>query len=267
MTQLLTPRGFTAAFDKAGLSPLFFDIETKPLPEDELRNFYPDPPLPSHPGPFLASKVKYGQRKSPESRTAWLLECQERHSAKIVDWAAKCAEVSKAHWQSFVEESTLHSHLSQVAAIGYGFVDAPDKVLCLDIDHEHKLISRFWELVKLTKLAHGQIIGYNSNAFDLPFLTQRSYVLNIHPVKWFDNRYRRPLDFCIDILEHWCFGQYRRKISMQNLAKSLGVSGKLEGVSGKDFHRLLETDREKAREYLQRDIITTIELAHKIMVL
>ena len=45
----------------------------------------------------------------------------------------------------------------------------------------------------------------------------------------------------------------------------MGLGEKLDGISGADFHKLWADDREKAKEYLGRDLELTKKLAERIL--
>ena len=119
-----------------------FDIETGPLPEDELQALKPE---------FQAAK-------------------NLRDPAKIeADIAAKI--------QAWHDDAALSAITGRVVAIAYSRDDeaGPDQVPILDIDpDEVGLIKRFWDHYEDRDWAHCWA-GFNIYSFDLPFLIRRSW--------------------------------------------------------------------------------------------
>ena len=108
------------------------------------------------------------------------------------------------------------------------------------------------------------MIGFNIAHFDLPFLIRRSMKHGIKFAPVFRN-YRYLSDQFIDLMLVWKCGVHEDNISLDRLARFLGVGQK--SGNGKDFARLWREDREKAVAYLTNDLELTRKCAEKLGVL
>jgi hypothetical protein len=89
-----------------------FDIETAPIPHDQLLDMFDKSKVkvPEHPGTFNPNKVAYGNRTKPESRRAWLMECQKKHVMKVNEYPDLCNEAIDKEFEKFCKDAPLHAH-------------------------------------------------------------------------------------------------------------------------------------------------------------
>jgi DNA polymerase elongation subunit (family B) len=169
----------------------------------------------------------------------------------------KMAE-KEAKW---MDDAALNAESLNVLAIGM-HDDETNETTIITEEDEVATITKFWDTVAPRNNVEIELIGFNSNNFDIPILVRRSYILGI-PVpnnlkgKWLP-------DFCIDLMEMWQCGDRTKRISLDRLCKACGFAGK--NGSGKYFSQLLEEDREAAIEYLINDINITAKLAKRMIV-
>lgn len=222
-------------------SAAFFDVETGPRPEDELRELYHEKTLEEF------------------SET-----CDKRWKPETV--ATKYEEYKAEAWGNFVSRAALSPTTGRVLLIGlltregmYVFDDS------LADENEAALLTKFWEIVDRCLANKTPLIGHNSNSFDLPFLVRRSWLLGVYvPREIRQGRYWHPL--FRDTMEWWACGG-RDFTSLNFLAEFFGVGQKTEGVSGADFAKLWfgsEEDRAKALEYAEQDVRLTAAIAAKM---
>lgn len=197
-----------------------FDCETSALAESEISQFMPEFEAPSNYRD--PEKIK---ANIEEQRKAWF------------------------------ERAALSPLTGKVIAIGYS-IDG-EIMLRINPEDEKALIVEFWELLR-TQWTQAQFIGFNIKRFDLPFLCRRSWRLGIAFPSYI--RYGRYWheDF-VDLFEEWQLGDYQASISLDNLAKFLGIGQK--SGSGADFAGF---PRDKQESYLTTDIQLTAKAA-KIM--
>lgn len=217
---------------------LAFDIETGPLPLDQLQALLP---------PFDEAEVKLGNLKDPD---------------KI---KVKVEEARANHESDFVSRAALSPMTGRVLAIGYWSIDSA-KYAIEDggdgDDRETVMLTRFWKKYLQCRQAPRRMVGYNCHGFDIPFLIRRSWLLNIDVPstvidkwKWIDGT------TFVDLMSRWSIGDQRGWVKLDMLGQAFGLGGKTEGVNGAMFHELWEKDREKACEYLRRDLELTAGLA------
>ena len=129
------------------MQTIFYDIETGPLPEVELAALVP---------PFDPAEVKTGNLKDPD---------------KI---AAKLAEAEVNHQRDFFGKAALDPLTGRVVAVGLLYPDSGEFAV-IGHDDEAATLREFWQATKGEMGRINQMAGFNSNAFDLPFLIRRSW--------------------------------------------------------------------------------------------
>ena len=236
---------------------LAYDIETAPLPDDQLLRFFV-PPIPAE---FDPAAVKIGNLIDPAKIAAKIAAARAKHAAE--------APTEEDAFDTFRNEAPLSALYGRVCAIGYG-VCQPDgsAEAFLDIawppsEEEHMLV-RWWNVVVECRRRHGQLISFNGERFDLPFLTRRSWAHGMRPPSLRD-KYNK-WDSSIDLRNHWCMGDYTQKGKLDDIARCFGLGGKLEGVTGAGFWKLLRDSQFGiAADYLRSDITATAAVAHRIL--
>lgn len=237
------------------MQAIIFDIETGPLPEEQLRESMPA---------FDEAEVKVGNIKDPE---------------KI---KAKIESARQVYEKDYYERAALDATRGQVLAIGYQWVNAHDdrdsrNTVCIDGSarqenwqdpnwQEPAWLFRFWQqFQRATANDNVPIIGFNIFSFDLPFLLHRSWLLGVDvPIAVREQQpggYARWHPCFVDLMRIWQCGNNHEYISLDRLAKLMGVGGKPDGVTGADFARLWEEDRKQAEEYLLNDLEMTHQIA------
>lgn len=100
------------------------------------------------------------------------------------------------------------------------------------------------------------LVGHNLLGFDVPFMCRRMWVHGIKPpAHWLDCTPWKANKWSFDTMLAWACGNREQRVSLDMLAWALGC-GRKNG-SGKDFAKLLETDRAAAIGYLMNDLVLT----------
>lgn len=160
-------------------------------------------------------------------------------------------EEKKSAW---LEKAALHAERSRVLVIGYNC----GGTITFQQGDEAAMLADFWKRFDGNQ---GLFIGHNIKGFDVPYLMRRSYILGVKPsLEVMEGRYlsRR----FIDTMEVWGAGEWGSKISLDNLARSLGVGSK--SGSGADFAKLYHADQKTAIDYLRNDLLLTEGVAKKM---
>ncbi len=246
-----------------------FDIETGPLSWSKIEAFVGkfDPAgvdLSKIPGgePFDPAAVKVGNLK-PENRAAKIDEARERHQVESALYEKRCLEAIKnakiAHKNKAIEKAALSATTGRVL-LG-GILDHGQYMLIEHERNEPALIRRTWEVIEAAK----SVVGFNIYGFDLPFMFQRSKILNIAIPRDVIHRYGSRYywnDKFIDLLEVWRAGG-RDWIDLDSLARLLGLNGK--SGDGADFANLYATDRPAALSYARNDLDVTAGIAGRLL--
>jgi hypothetical protein len=204
------------------VSAYVFDIETGPLPRADIAELMPTFEAPS-------------TWKDPEKIRLYLAE-------------------KEATWY---QSAALSAVTGRVLAIG--ILDAYRGDLSyFATGHEASDLQAFWAFVAPGGYLAADLIGFNSNRFDLPFLIRRSWRLGIAvPPQFLAGRYLP--NECVDVMDTWRCGVRDDSISLDTLARFLGV-GRKSG-DGADFAALWSMDRQAALAYLGNDLCLTLRCA------
>lgn len=215
---------------------LVFDIETVPLPEEQILALLPA---------FDPDEVKVGNRK-PETAEKYIEEKRAEHKARVLERAALSAITGK------------------VAALGIWDGDAGATGVIL-IDEERRLIETFFTRFELGLGEMTRWVGFNIEHFDIPFLLRRAWALGIRPPAGLvKGRYLT--SWFVDLMNVWRASTGERElISLGRLAQFLGQGNK-DGT-GAAFAALLYEDQAKAAEYLRNDLALTWRIAERLGVI
>jgi DNA polymerase elongation subunit (family B) len=215
------------------MKTIFFDIETGPLPEREFAEMVP---------PFDRAGVKVGNSKDPE---------------KI---AAKRAEAEANYRRECMEGAALDSLTGRVLAIG--LLSEHGEFHVIGQEDEEATLREFWTVCQGEPRAN-RMIGFNSRAFDLPFLIRRSFKHRVGiPCGIRCGRFWA--EEMVDLREEWQLGDRQARGSLDAIAKYLGVGQK--NGHGEDFARLWKENRDRAVEYLRRDVEPTAKIAEVLRI-
>ena len=207
---------------------IIFDIETGPLPVDQLR-------IP----PFDPSQLKFGNIKNPDLIAEKIQKAEESHTA------------------DYIRNAALDALSGQVLCIGYRFQHDKPAVLCSDADGEAVMLIQFWRLLSDLE-RQPKLVGFNIKSFDLPFLIKRSWKHRIQVPYWLrQGRYWN--DLVVDLREVWQLGDSRAHGSLASICRHLGLGEK--AGNGADFSLLWNTNRQAAIEYCLQDIKLTQQVA------
>lgn len=251
---------------------LIFDIETRPLPLDRLKQIVaPFESKLAHPGEFDPSSVKTGNLKDEAKIQAKINEALEQHEKKCASFASDQEAEEAAYWSDHLSKAALAAETATVCAIGY--CNESGKV-AIDLDlelPEDQILRRFWGKYQACLQASPtrNVIGFNSNRFDVPFIVRRSWYLGIDVPRGVFTATGYVGHVFIDLLDRWQCGDRRAWVSLDRVCKACGIPGKPDDCTGAQFHELVndEKTRHIAIAYLENDLAMTLALARKLQVI
>ena len=194
--------------------------------------------------PFDPAEVKVGNLKDPE---------------KI---AAKRAEAEANHLREFVERAALDPLTGRVLAIG--LLSEHGEFRVIGHEEEANTLREFWTACRGGMGRINRMIGFNTHAFDLPFLMRRSFKHRVQ-IPFGIRRGRYWGDEMVDLREEWQVGDRQARGSLDTIARYLGVGQK--NGHGEDFARLWREDRNRAVDYLRRDVELTAKIAEVLRII
>lgn len=244
---------------------LCWDIETGPLPEEQIAQFLPEFTPPPHPGEFDPAAVKYGNTKDEAKRAAILAEAEAKHRAAVAAYESTEAAARKSHLADFLDRAAISPVTGRVLAIGF----AADSKFAVEDGggDEATIIAKFWQKYQACRVGQRRMVGCNIHGFDLPFLVRRSWILGVEvPAtvikddRWWDSIF-------VDLRNRWLLGQRWGDCDskLDTMARALGCGEK--NGDGADFARLWlgsADERKQAVEYLRNDLQMTAAVAVRL---
>ncbi len=169
------------------MSYQIFDIETGPLPEDQLARIKPDFKAPSN-------------YKDP----------------------VKIAQNIAIQHQEWISDAALSAQTGQILCIGMS--DGIDYQVLEGTEEE--LLERFWLEWRFVKIPERVFVGHNIKGFDLQFLVQRTFIHGLYcPSDVIEgNRWNKRF---LDTMEWWGCRAHQSFISLDQLSKVLGFGPKI----------------------------------------
>lgn len=207
------------------MNKAYFDIETAPLPEIMLQGLEPEFTAPS----------------------TW----------KDPDKIKTCKAEKRAEWLATLALSPLTGSICAIGRLQQTKDGLLESIFLAEDYSEKVLIADFWKFWH-EQQNHSLFIGFNILKFDLPFLVKRSWHLGVDVPIGIRNRYWN--DCFVDLLELYQLGDRQSFISLNTLAKWLGVGEKTG--HGADFHKLSSAEK---RLYLAQDLALTKKCAEKLI--
>lgn len=166
---------------------------------------------------------------------------------KDPDKIAEAVRLKEADWKA---DAALDATTAQILAVG--LLDG-NTFTVLEGD-EKTILTQFWSWADQELGLGNMLVGFCIFNFDLPMLARRSFINGIPiPMSVRRSSYRPWHENFVDIAVAWQCGNRDQTISLDLLARSLGV-GRKTG-SGADFAKLYQTDKAAALDYLHQDLV------------
>jgi len=149
-------------------------------------------------------------------------------------------------------EAALSAATARILCVGT-LRDGGEPQFIGDYD-EGKLLRKTW--LELERRGADEVyVTFNGTRFDWPIMCRRSYALGVPVPPWVqrDGRWS-PRSHC-DLLTLWQLGDRQETISLDRLARLVGLPGK--AGNGAQFAALWLQNRPAALEYLANDLLLT----------
>jgi len=281
---------------------LSFDIETGPLPDEQLQQHAPEFVAPPHPGEFDEASVKTGNMKDAKKIAEKIEAARQAHKQSVRDFALEVEAKRVQFYTNFISTAALNAATGRVLTVG--LLARRDEVQVAGREgravrcesqsylysspgqpsdaeaHELSVLKSFWDTVEESIGRGVPLVGHNIHGFDLPFLVRRSWILGVPiPVGVLTGSGRKYWNsLFIDLMREWSFHANHNYLSLNDIAKAFGLRGKaidagdLEsgevGICGETFHVFWlsddETRQQKAIGYVLRDVELPAEIAERM---
>lgn len=232
---------------------LCYDIETGPLPMDTIKSI-----------------LRYRDPKEPKLGNAKKRETIER---KIKEWEEQKEERESEFYGKAYREAPLNPLTGRVFAVSYHLQwndrePVHETRLVLNPSQEANAIKEILDRIYDVFHRGGQVVTYNGDSFDLPFLINRARVLRLDMssgVSLVNEFGKTPGNF-VDLAKAWMLNgsNYNRSYSLpklEDLCSAFGIECKTGDWRGDEFHKKMYDSQTEAYEYLQQDVLGLVELA------
>ena len=239
------------------MSFVVFDIETGPLPREDILAISPSHPPLVELGEFNPSTVKLGNLKDKLKIAEKVSAAREKHESAAASQHADHEKSVADYEAKLLDRAALDAHTCEILAIGV--MSERGQKICEGT--EEFMLRQFWGMVRNLLNEKRKIVGHHCKGFDLPIMIRRSMLYGLAPPTGLLDWRGYWSQQVVDLNDIWACGSRSMRVSLDTLAKFFGVGGKPEGVSGKDFARLFREDRDAAMAYLMNDLDMTFKVA------
>jgi predicted PolB exonuclease-like 3'-5' exonuclease len=178
--------------------------------------------------------------------------------------AETIAEWYKNEAPAMVEEEwkkgALDSMRGRILCIGC-VCDSEQEGFVICAEDEESTLRQF--SAAMTGVLSLRFVGWNCNAFDIPWLWRKAIKYDIKPLRQAFNRDRFKGN-SIDLMQVWAsdFKDYRKQ---SDVAKFLGIEDRSNGIDGSQVYDLYKEGRiEEIKTYCMGDVLTVRDIYNRI---
>ena len=159
-------------------------------------------------------------------------------------------------------KSGLDSHRGRMLCLGIAVGDGPVSVHYDETLNEPKaLLDPLHQA--LVQNGGGPLVGHNIAAFDVPWLWRTAVRIGHPAARWIP--YRKWGEGLHDTMQMWSVTNPREYVSLDTIARFLGLPGKPEGITGASVWPMYQEGRhEEIRRYCAGDVETTRAIYRRI---
>lgn len=230
---------------------IFIDIET--LPQDGALDSYIESAKKNIKVPSSMTKPKLMKALDCDDKYKTVGELKE-------EWVKKFgAEQAKEQGNNAWRKTSFDGAKGSICVIavkveGGNFASFSTKDMA-----EKEMLEIFWLFVKkATGSTQFRFVAHNAK-FDLPFLWHRSVINRVKPVAYNPHGRHGMHHYCT--MESWA--GFNGKISADNLAKALGITGKGD-MDGSKVYDTWQTDKQKVIDYCVDDVRMLEEIYNRL---
>lgn len=247
---------------------LVMDIETRPLPFEEVRHLAPAELLVSTPTiDMIAEKEK-------EIAADGRITKQATRSSNLEEWIADFPNHAERRIEKWLDDAQLNPTKSVIDAVGVAEIRKDEAVAYNHYDVRNtadeaellEMLRRDIEDMTVT------IVGHNITGFDLGYMSGRATLLRVGPIRWTERGKKWPRSNIVDTKVEWENATAGRAgASMDFLSRAFGLPTKpfpelssyqdRDGAIYRDSRDFWRWNDEARHTYLKHDVDTTITLA------
>lgn len=184
-------------------------------------------------------------------------------------WIGKISKIMPENFSasdSYIEKAGILAEFGKIICISTGyFFENENREICLKIKsvygHDEKqVLASFLQITdavyKQNKNFH--FTGHNIKEFDIPYICRRLLINQIPLPEYLQLHALKPWEVNMtDTMQWWKFGDYKNYISLNLLAKVLGIPTSKTDIDGSKVREVYYEEKNLPRivEYCQRDVV------------
>jgi predicted PolB exonuclease-like 3'-5' exonuclease len=171
--------------------------------------------------------------------------------------------------KSVYERSAIYAEFGKIICISCGIVSGPptDRKLTLKSfsgNDERTLLAGFADLLRKWAPDHSKYLcAHNGKDFDFPYLCRRMIIHGVTIPAVLNIAGKKPWEVQhIDTMDLWKFGEYKSFVSLNLLARTLGIPTPKDDIDGSQVGKVywLSGDLPRIVTYCQKDVITVAQV-------
>lgn len=171
--------------------------------------------------------------------------------------------------ESIYDRSAIYAEFGKIICISCGYItgSATERKLVLKSFSGHDervLLVDFAELLRKWAPDHQKFLcAHNGKDFDFPYLCRRMVIHGIPIPAILNTSGKKPWEVThVDTMELWKFGEYRSFVSLNLLARTLGIPTPKDDIDGSKVGMVYWTLNDLSRivTYCQKDVITVAQV-------
>ena len=165
--------------------------------------------------------------------------------------------------------SAIYAEFGKIICISCGVISGPptDRKMSLKSfsgDDERELLTGFADLLRKWAPDHQKYLcAHNGKDFDFPYLCRRMIIHGMMIPAILNLSGKKPWEIPhIDTMELWKFGEYKSFVSLNLLARTLGIPTPKDDIDGSQVGEVYWSQRDLPRivTYCQKDVITVAQV-------
>lgn len=197
------------------------------------------------------------------------------HKAKLL---LKSQEISQEiAGDLYSSKGAIYSEFSKIVCISIGYLlKKKNEVVSMRTKSfyagsEQDILNDFIQIMNrhFDKPKKQYLSGHNIREFDIPFICRRLVINKIKIPKKLDISGKKPwdLDYLVDTLNLWKFGDYKSYTSLSLLSHVLGIPSPKDDIDGSMVHQVYWEDSniERIAKYCEKDVVTSAKVLMRLL--
>lgn len=169
--------------------------------------------------------------------------------------------------------AAIYAEFGKIVCISCGVLSGPPAERKLSLksfsgENEKELLLQFYELLhKWGSEGQKYLCAHNGKDFDFPYLCRRMIIHGMKIPSVLNLSGKKPWEVPhIDTMEMWKFGEYKNFISLNLLARTLGIATPKDDIDGSQVGEIFWNQRDLPRivTYCQKDVVTVAQVYLRI---